>query len=124
MGLTRRDFIRSSCCPAAALGVATNFSRFGLVHALAQNAPSFQALVCIFLFGGNDANNLLIPMDTAGYANYLSNRGAVANGGLALDQNTLLPIASKTPQNGQTAFGLHTNLPEVQSLFNSGRLAF
>src|ERR1700691_1699540 len=124
MALTRRDFIRSSCCTAAALGVATNFSRFGLVHALAQSAPSFQALVCIFLFGGNDANNMLIPNDTAGYANYLSNRGAVASGGLALAQNTLLPIASKTAHNGQTAFGLHTNLPEVQTLFTNGNLAF
>ena len=37
MGLTRRDFVRYSCCSAAALGVATNFSRFGLIHALAQN---------------------------------------------------------------------------------------
>jgi uncharacterized protein (DUF1501 family) len=124
MALTRRDFIRSSCCTAAALGVATNFSRFGLVHALAQSAPSFQALVCIFLFGGNDANNLLIPTDTAGYANYLNIRGAVANGGLALDQTTLLPIASKTQQNGSTSFGLHGSVPELQALFTSGKLAF
>src|SRR5271156_6630839 len=115
MALTRRDFILSSCCTAAALGVATNFSRFGLVHALAQNAPSFQALVCIFLFGGNDANNLLIPNDSGGYANYLNLRGAVANGGLALAQSTLLPIASKTQQNGSNSFGLHPSAPELQA---------
>jgi len=124
MGPTRRDFIRASCCTAAALGVASNFSRFGLVNALAQSTTGFQALVCVFLFGGNDSNNLLIPMDTAGYANYLALRGAVANGGLGLDQTTLLPITSKTQQNGANAFGLHPNVPELQSLFTSGKLAF
>src|ERR1700683_4913533 len=123
MTFTRRDLLRMSCCTAGALGVAASFSRFGLVNALAQAPTDYRALVCIFLFGGNDANNLLIPDDTAGYANYLTNRGAVASGGLGLVQNTLLPIASKTPQNGQTSFGLHTNLPEVQGLFTSGRLA-
>ena len=108
MALTRRDFIRSSCCTAAALGIATNLSRFGLVHALAQSAPPpYQALVCIFLFGGNDSNNLLIPNDTAGYANYANIRGSQTNGGLALAQNTLLPITSKTAAEWQTAFGLH-----------------
>jgi uncharacterized protein (DUF1501 family) len=124
MKITRRDLIRQSCCAAAALGTASSFSRFGLIHALAQSPASYQALVCIFLFGGNDANNMLIPTDTAGYANYLKYRVAVANGGLALDQSTLLPIASKTAQNGQTSFGLHPNLPEVEALFTSGRLAF
>lgn len=124
MKITRRDLIRQSCCAAAAFGMATSFSRFGLMQALAQSPTNYQALVCIFLFGGNDANNMLVPNDTAGYANYLKYRVAVASGGLALTQGSLLPITAKTAQNGQTAFGLHTNLPEVQSLFNSGQLAF
>jgi uncharacterized protein (DUF1501 family) len=121
MGYSRRDFIRNGCCAAAALGVATSFRSFGLINALAQSSSPFQSLVCIFLFGGNDANNLLIPNDTAGYANYNTIRGG---GGLALAQNTLLPITAKTAQNGSTLFGLHPNLPEVQSLFNAGKLAF
>jgi len=124
MPVTRRDFIRASCCTAAALGVASSFSRFGLVNALAQSSTDFRALVCIFLFGGNDSNNLLIPNDAAGYANYLSARKAISAGGLALDQSTLLPITSKTQQVGTNSFGLHGNLPEVQTLFNNGNLAF
>lgn len=124
MKITRRDLIRQSCCAAGAFGMATSFNRFGLINALAQAPTDYRALVCIFLFGGNDANNMLVPNDTAGYANYLAKRGAVASGGLALDQGSLLPITSKTQQNGQTAFGLHTNLPEVQALYNSGQLAF
>lgn len=124
MKISRRDLIRQSCCAAAAFGISTSLTRFGLVNALAQSPTNYQALVCIFLFGGNDANNMLIPNDAAGYANYLKYRVAVANGGLALTQNSLLPVTAKTAQNGQTAFALHTNLPEVQALFNSGQLAF
>src|SRR5271154_2647442 len=114
MGLTRRDFVRSSCCTAAALGVATNFSRFGLIHALAQSTTDFRALVCIFLFGGNDSNNLLVPNDSSastGYPNYFNVRNGA---GIALAQNTLLPILSKPAQNGSTSFGLHPNAGELQ----------
>ena len=122
MGYTRRDFIRQGCCAAAALGVATSFRSFGLMNALAAPSSSpYQALVCIFLFGGNDANNMLVPNDTTGYANYNTVRGG---GGLALPQGSLLPITSKTAQNGSTLFGLHPNLPEIQALYNSGNLAF
>jgi uncharacterized protein (DUF1501 family) len=124
MDESRRGFIRKTCCTAAALGVASSFSRFGLVHALAQGAPNFKALVCVFLFGGNDSNNMIVPMDTQGYSNYQTIRGVLANGGLALDQASLLPIALKTAQNGTTAYGLHPNLPELKTLFTSGKLAF
>jgi uncharacterized protein (DUF1501 family) len=125
MALRRRDFIRASCC-SAALGVASNFSRFGLMHALAQSsAPApYQALVCIFLFGGNDGNNLLVPTDTTGYNNYFTIRGDANNGGLGLAMPSLLAIAPKTPQSGNTLFGMHPSMPELQSLFTSGQLAF
>ena len=103
MGHSRREFIRRSCCTAAALGVATNFSRFGLVHALAQNPTDFRALVCIFLFGGNDANNTLIQFDTAGYNNYSTIRGP-----LAIPQSQLLQLSS-APN-----FALNPNLPDIQ----------
>jgi len=104
--------------------VASSFSRFGLVNALAQAPTDFRALVCIFLFGGNDANNMLVPMDPAGYANYQNIRQQLANGGLALDQGSLLPITSKTQQVGTTAFGLHPGVPELQSMYTKGQLAF
>jgi uncharacterized protein (DUF1501 family) len=121
---TRREFVRRTCCTAAALGMASSFSRFGLINALAQSPTDFRALVCIFLFGGNDANNLLIPMDPTGYANYQNARKPLSGGGLALDQGTLLPITSKTQQVGTTAFGLHPSVPELQILFGKGELAF
>jgi uncharacterized protein (DUF1501 family) len=67
----------------------------------------------VFLFGGNDANNTLIPFDTTGYGKYSSLRGD-----LALAQNTLLPL---TPAPN---FALHPSLPDIQSLFNSSNAAF
>ena len=67
----------------------------------------------MFLFGGNDANNTLIPFDTTGYGKYSSIRGD-----LALAQNTLLPL---TPAPN---FALHPNLPDIQTLFNNKNAAF
>src|SRR5690242_15458546 len=124
MALRRRDFIRASCC-SAALGVATNFSRFGLMQALAQStAPApYQALVCIFLFGGNDGNNLLVPTDTTGYNNYFTIRGDANNGGLGLAMSSLLPITSVTPQNGNNSFGLHPSLTKLQPRYTAGQVA-
>jgi uncharacterized protein (DUF1501 family) len=126
MAHSRRQFIRRTCCTAAALGAASSFNRFGLINALAQATSQYRALVCIFLFGGNDANNMVVPYDSVGYANYLKIRGASASGGLALDQSTLLPITTKTAQasTGSNLFGLHPQLTDLQNLFNSKQLAF
>ena len=52
------------------LGVSAGLRPFGALNSLAQSATDYKALVCVFLFGGNDANNTLIPFDTTGYANY------------------------------------------------------
>lgn len=111
----RRDFLRTTCCSAAAGFAAASFSRFGLVNALAQSAPDYKALVCIFLFGGNDSNNMVIPYDSAGYNAYKS-----ARGGLALAQGSLLPI---TPASIGSPFAFHPRFTGLQSLFNNKQLA-
>jgi uncharacterized protein (DUF1501 family) len=112
---SRRDFLKTTCCSAAAGFAAASFSRFGLVNALAQNATDYKALVCVFLFGGNDSNNMVIPYDTAGYNSYKS-----ARGGLALAQGSLLPI---TPPSIGSPFALHPRFGAMQSLFNNKQLA-
>src|SRR5206468_11270541 len=78
----------------------------------------YKALVCVFLFGGMDGNNVLIPLDTAGYGNYARVRGATSN--IQLTQAELLPIA---PLNVGTPFGLHPSMTELQALFSGGQLA-
>ena len=112
---SRRDFLKTTCCSAAAGFAAASFSRFGLVNALAQNATDYKALVCVFLFGGNDSNNMVIPYDTTGYNAYKS-----ARGGLALAQGSLLPI---TPPSIGSPFAFHPRFAAMQSLFNNKHLA-
>jgi uncharacterized protein (DUF1501 family) len=111
MGNNRRSFLTNASLLAA--GNLLGFRPFGMLNALAQTTQDYKALVCLFLFGGNDANNMLIPFDTPGYTNYAAIRGP-----LALPQNTLLQLAP------QPNFALHPSLPELQALFNSGNAAF
>ena len=115
MRVHRRGFIKYASLAAA--GNIAGLRPFGALNALAQSGSTdYKALVCIFLFGGNDSNNMLVPYDTKGYANYAALRTA-GGSSLALAQNTLLPL---TPLPN---FALHPSLPDVQSLFNSGAAA-
>jgi uncharacterized protein (DUF1501 family) len=82
-------------------------------------AADYRALVCVFLFGGNDGNNLVVPVD-ARHADYLSARGDPGNGGLGLALDQLLPLA---PASGSAAYGLHPSMPELVPLWESGALA-
>jgi uncharacterized protein (DUF1501 family) len=107
MTITRRSLIRYASL--AASGHLAGLRPFGALNAFAQAAQNYKALVCIFLFGGNDANNTLVPCDNVGYGNYASLRGP-----LALPRNQLLQL-SALPN-----YGLHPNLPEVAQLINSG----
>jgi uncharacterized protein (DUF1501 family) len=112
---TRRGFLRASCCSGAATMAAAGFSRFGLINALAQSTQDYKALVCVFLFGGNDSNNLVVPYSTTGYAAYKK-----ARAGLALAQASLLPV---NPPSGGAAFAFHPRFAGLQSLFNQQHLA-
>ena len=106
---TRRDLLRLACCSAAGASMVSGLSKFGLVSALAQGTTDYKALVCIFMFGGNDSNNMLVPTDSR-YTQYLQGRSV-----LALPQSQLLPLQ----MNGQSIYGLHPNMPEMQGYFNS-----
>jgi uncharacterized protein (DUF1501 family) len=109
---SRRDFVRLACCSAATASIVAGLSKFGLVSAMAQGTTDYKALVCIFMFGGNDANNMIVPIDTAGYTNYQTIRS-----NLALAKASLLPLQVGSQAN----FGLHPNLPELQALFNTNK---
>ena len=101
------------------MGLASRLDLLSLVAAAnAQQASDYKALVCVFMFGGNDGNNTLIPIDTAGYGQYATARPTTS--GINLPQASLLPIQ---PSNAGTPFGLHPALPELQALFNSGKMA-
>ncbi len=119
--LTRRDFIRRAACAAVGTGAMTSaISDLRLMNAaVAQsNITDYKALVCIFLQGGNDSNNLILPTLQSEYNNYASIRTPI----LALPQSAILPVNS-LDGDGYT-YGLHPGCPELQALFGEGKLAF
>jgi uncharacterized protein (DUF1501 family) len=115
--MKRRDFLRRTAALSTA-GLAANLDLFSLTAQAA--ASDYKALVCVFLYGGVDGNNILVPTDTGGYAQYAAVRSA--NSGIQLTQAELLPIAPLA-SNTYTSFGLHPALPEMKVLFDSGKLA-
>jgi len=124
---TRRRFIGQCCAAVGTTGMLSTLAQLRATAAAASlssapkpptaaDVPSdYRALVCVFLNGGNDASNLIIPTGS-GYGAY-----ATARSVLALPQSNLLPLAPKTTD-GRT-FGLHPSMAEIHNLFGSGRAA-
>ena len=110
--ISRRGFLKMGCSSIAALGATCTLGRFGVINALAQST-GYRALVCIFLYGGNNGNQMLVPLD-ARYNDY-----ATVRGNMAIAQNALLPIATASAG----PFGLHPSLTEIQQLYNGGTAA-
>ena len=113
MPITRRTFLSRSlgAFGAAMLGI----ERLGLVNAFAQSSD-YRALVCIFLNGGNDGGNMIIPYDD--YASYAAAREP---SGIAIPQSSLLRTGV-VPSVG-TEFGFHPSLTGLHTLWNEGKLA-
>ena len=126
--LNRRDFIRQAACAAvgtAAMTSAIRDLRF-MNAAVAQSGigpNDYKALVCIFLAGGNDSNNLIIPTIQSEYNNYASIRGDILQiplNGYPANQ-TVMPIS---PLNSDGhGYGFHPACPELVNLFGASKLA-
>ncbi|HTB87217.1 MAG TPA: DUF1501 domain-containing protein [Steroidobacteraceae bacterium] len=109
--MKRRTFLAH----AGALAGSAALGQLGLLAANAAPANDYKALVCVFLYGGNDANNMIVPLDTAGYANYATTRSY-----LAIPQAQLLPLQVST---GAPLYGLHPALPGLQALWAADTMA-
>ena len=125
--MQRRDFLKKTGCALTMAAMATQARHFGMMSALAQNmeaqsdfVPSdYRALVCIFLSGGNDGNNMVIPVHSdANVSNYQAYANARAPQGLAIAQNDLLPVA--VPRLGNLTYGLHPNFGTITGGTNNG----
>jgi uncharacterized protein (DUF1501 family) len=124
---SRREFFTHAACAAvgATALVSTVWDLRFINAAVADKlrtqaaaaAADYKALVCLFLYGGNDANNLLIPRDNTFYPTY-----AAARGVLAISQASVLPL-NPVVSDGRD-FGVHPSCTGVQNLFNTGKLAF
>ena len=128
---SRRSFLTQACKAVGAIGISSTVWNLRAINAAANDAllrtgpvtsaggvnpGDFKALVCLFLYGGNDSNNLVVPTDATNYPMY-----AAARGGLALPKSSLLPITPAT-NDGRT-YGLHPSVVELRNLFAGGKLA-
>jgi uncharacterized protein (DUF1501 family) len=125
---TRRKFLGQCCAAVSATGMLSAMSQLRLMGAVASPShgppiaaagaipADYKALVCLFLAGGNDGNNLVVPSDASGYQAYTAGRGY-----LALPRSSLLSIKPKTADGHD--YGFHPAMSELQSLFGQGRLA-
>jgi uncharacterized protein (DUF1501 family) len=144
---TRRSFLRTAAAAGAALGpvarpLALNLATLGSAAALAQAGSDYKALVCVFLFGGNDAANMVLPTDTDSWQRYTTVRSqapdpialrpagtppdataaaaspAALGGVLALN-----PAYALSTENRGRGFAVHPVMTEVRDLFDAGRLS-
>lgn len=99
------------------LGATTLLSRFGWMNALAQGTPpDYKALVCIFLVGGNDGHNTIVPLTQSEFNAYRAGRGSLA---LPDGNGALLPIETLNA----IPYGLNPGLTAVHPLWAQSKLA-
>ena len=115
--LNRREFLKTSGAAAATAAFA-HYPGAAFSQGMGVSAPfgDYKALVCLFMFGGNDAYNMVVPSSAAEYNAYAASRQ-----NLALAQGDLLPINPITSDGAQ--YGLHPSMAGVQTLFEQGRAA-
>ncbi len=130
MNQSRREFLIRSGCGLTMAALATQIEHFGLMSALAQKiddeasekefgGENYKALVLVYLSGGNDANNMVVPNHNDTYlSNYTAYSAARTPQGLALSQAELLPIA--VPRMNGLTYGLHPALGPVAGGANNG----
>jgi uncharacterized protein (DUF1501 family) len=114
---TRRQFLKTAAS-AGVMGAAWQpwMQMQAMAQAASTGASDYKAMVCLFLYGGNDANNLLLPYEQADYNLYTK-----ARANLALDRNSVLPIA---PTNtGGKRYALHPAFTQVKSMLDGGKAA-
>ncbi|MBC8096874.1 MAG: DUF1501 domain-containing protein [Akkermansiaceae bacterium] len=125
--LTRRQFLRQAACAAvgtAALTSAIRDLRFMNAAVAQSNVSDYKAMVCIFMAGGNDSNNLIIPTIQSEYDNYAAIRSnvlAIPLSGAPANQ-IVLPLSSLNSDGHN--YGLHPACPELATLFGESKLAF
>jgi len=142
---SRRQFLRTASVVSGSVGAAgapfaLNLASLGT--AVAQTAPDYKAIVCLFLYGGNDSSNMILRTDAASFAEYTRMRatgqdpiallapGTPVNAGAARASPArlggVLPIVPKftvSTENAANTYAVHPSMPEVASLFATGRLA-
>ncbi|RFP15737.1 MULTISPECIES: DUF1501 domain-containing protein [unclassified Duganella] len=122
---SRRRFLGASA-QTGLMGALSALGLTGVATPASAAVTDYKALVCLYMFGGNDGNNMIVPLDSTRYAQYNAIRGSH---GLALSNaaNTLLAARSATVQATTSPvtqpFGFHYGMPELDTLYGQGLVA-
>jgi uncharacterized protein (DUF1501 family) len=124
--INRRQFLRRGaglCAGFSMAGMYSALSSLRMMEAKAAQCPppgnDYRALICLFMFGGNDANNVIVPYDNNGYNAYRSARDV-----LSIPQASLLPIQTPDIPGDDREWGLHPQLTGLKSLYDQGKCTF
>lgn len=127
--MSRRGFLGMSA-KASMLGTLSSMGLLGAAGQAQAAVSDYKALVCVYMAGGNDGNNLIVPLDATHYNQYTQIRGS---SGLALSQaaKTLLSSRSAVLQGGANSganpitqpFAFHYGLAELDALYTQGNVA-
>ena len=131
---SRREFLRNLCCVAAGGGVASMIPQLRMMSTALASSPltGYKALVCLYLSGGNDSWNMVVPFDSTRFATYSTSRsGTYVNGsnnaglGLALPTGAQVGLQKITDGNDSSSatnqYFLHPSLADT-STSSSGKL--
>ncbi|MBC6942686.1 MAG: DUF1501 domain-containing protein [Xanthomonadales bacterium] len=134
---TRRDFLRGLAAAACCGGASALFPQLrmiGTALAATRDLTGYKALVCVYLSGGNDSWNMLVPNDAARHAVYAAARGGVYNGssnpgGLALARPTgaqvpLQSIVDAATSGDVSQYFMHPSLVRLADIYRANKLAF
>lgn len=122
---SRRNFLRNTS-QASLLGTMASLGLLGASSSAKAAVTDYKAMVCIYLFGGNDGNNMIVPLDSVRYPKYVSARSPA---GLALstNANTLTAARSATLQAVANPvsqpFAFHASMAEIDALYGQGNVA-
>jgi uncharacterized protein (DUF1501 family) len=141
---SRREFLRKAGAVSATVGTAGLPFAMNLaaMNAAVAQASDYKAIVCLFMYGGNDSANMVLPTDTASWTEYAKARvvdpdpialkpvgtppDTTAPGSSPAALGGVLPIVptfSAFPVNSPRTYALHPTMTEMQSLFNQSRVA-
>ncbi|WP_407546450.1 DUF1501 domain-containing protein [Vibrio parahaemolyticus] len=111
MDISRRNFLKST----ASFGAIASLGLPG--YSLAAPSNDFRALICVYLAGGNDAINTILPLSDFHYNQYANVRGS-----LSVAKNTIIPIGlnAHDANNNAVPLGLHPKLSALAPLFQQG----
>lgn len=123
--MDRRKFLEHSAALSALPALPFSVSVANAAGPITPNADEsgYKALVCVFLFGGNDSHNTVVPYQTSEYNAYAAARGGLAsNNGLALAQADLRPLVAPGGSAVSAPLALHPAMTRIGSIYTAGKM--